>query len=112
MKQKEFDIEKRVYQFSLSLLQFIPKLSKTTENLVLTRQIIRSGTSIGANIHEARGGHSIKDFANYYSISLKSANETVYWLRLIRDSNKDFTTQVNELIDEASAIKDYCKNIN
>lgn len=103
-KDKEFDIEKRTYQFSLDLLKFAHKLPRIIENSVLIKQILRSGTSIGSNIYEVRDGHSIRDFANYYSIALKSANETIYWLRLIKDANKDFTNQIDALINEAEQL--------
>jgi four helix bundle protein len=49
-------------------------------------QLLRSGTSIGANIVEGKAGSSTKDFRNFYTIALKSANETKYWLCLIRDT--------------------------
>lgn len=104
MAEKEFDIEKRSYKFSLDLIKFTRSLPKVLENSVLVRQALRSGTSIGANIHEARGGSTAKDFANYYSIALKSANETIYWLNLIKDTNKKFSNEADVLIDEAEQL--------
>jgi len=67
---------------------------------------LRSATSIGANIVEAKAGSSKKDFRNFYTIALKSANETKYWLCLIRDTNivnieKD---KIVELIAEADEL--------
>ena len=100
MTEKEYDIEKRTYRFSLDLVNFSRKLPKTTENVVFIRQVLRSGTSIGANIHEARGGASKKDFANFHSIVLKSTNETGYWLRLIKDTNQKLIEEADDLIDE------------
>jgi len=103
MKTPEFDIEKRTFQYSLDLLRFLRTLPNTTEGQVLKKQVLRSGTSIGANIHEAKGGHSKKDFSHYHSIALKSANETVYWLKLIESLNSKSVTLTN-LIDETEQL--------
>lgn len=68
-------------------------------------QLLRCGTSIGANIIEAKAGSSQKDFRNFYNIALKSANETKYWLCLVRDTvlvnEKD---RLNDLINEADEL--------
>ena len=68
-------------------------------------QLVRSGTSIGANVVEGKSGSSTKDFKNFYTIALKSANETKYWLCLIREtiltSEKD---EINKLINEADEL--------
>ena len=68
-------------------------------------QLVRSGTSIGANIVEGKSGSSTKDFKNFYTIALKSSNETKYWLCLIRDTilinDKD---EINKLIVEANEL--------
>ncbi len=68
-------------------------------------QLLRSGTSVGANIVEAKSGSSTKDFKKFYIIALKSANETKYWLCLVRDTvlidNKE---QINKLLKEADEI--------
>ncbi len=68
----------------------------------MSKQLLRSGTSIGANIEEASAAHSKKDFTNKMAISSKEARETKYWLRLIKESqivNCDFETYIKE-IDE------------
>jgi four helix bundle protein len=102
--QKPFDIKKRCYQFSLSLVNFI----KTTEYeriyFSLFDQLLRCGKSIGANVIEGGGGSTKKDVINYYHISLKSANETKYWLCLIRDSFINDKDRINTLIKEADEI--------
>lgn len=68
-------------------------------------QLLRSGTSIGANIIEAKAGSSIKDFRNFYNIALKSANETKYWICLIRDTIliKE-NDKLNKLLSEADEL--------
>jgi four helix bundle protein len=67
---------------------------------ILSKQVVRSGTSIGANVEEAMAGQSRKDFISKMAISSKEARETNYWLRLLRDSQLckgiDFTKLINE----------------
>jgi four helix bundle protein len=67
-------------------------------------QLLRSATSIGANLVEGRAGSSKKDWQNYSAIALKSANETKYWLCLIRDTMNVSKEKANELIKEADEI--------
>ncbi|MDE3251240.1 MAG: four helix bundle protein [Bacteroidota bacterium] len=67
-------------------------------------QLVRSATSIGANVVEGKAGSSKKDWKNYFSIALKSANETKYWLCLIRDTIDVSKTKMEELITEANEI--------
>ncbi len=73
-------------------------LSRTYENVVFVRQIIRSATSIGANIEEGLGANSKKDFIHCMNIAKKEARETHYWLRLMEqvNSNTNFTTLLQE----------------
>jgi four helix bundle protein len=70
----------------------------------LVDQLLRSSTSVGANVVEARAFHSNKDFIKFYEISLKSANECKYWLCLLRDGLKLDAHTLNQLIDEANQI--------
>jgi len=70
----------------------------------LTKQLIRAATSIGANLVEAKGASSRKDFANFYAYALKSANETLYWLGLLRDAKRLDHKTLLDLIDEAKAL--------
>jgi four helix bundle protein len=74
-------------------------------------QLIRSATSIGANIVEGKAGSTRKDWKNYYLIALKSANETKYWLCLIRDTLIIDKKKISELIVEADAISNIIARI-
>jgi four helix bundle protein len=65
---------------------------------------LRSATSIGANIIEAKSGNSRKNLISFYSIALRSANETKYWLCLVRDTLEVDKTEINNLIKEADEI--------
>jgi four helix bundle protein len=78
-------IVKKSYEFALEIIQLYKKLKEKKE-YDIARQVLRSGTSIGANIQEAQGAQSKKDFIYKFHISLKEAKETHYWLNLISDS--------------------------
>src|SRR4051794_86137 len=80
------DLEQRTKRFSLSLIKFTAVLPRTREADVLGRQLLRSGTSIGANYREANRGVSRADFANKIGIVQKEASETQYWLELFIES--------------------------
>jgi four helix bundle protein len=80
IKQKSFD-------FSVRIVRLYQHLSMQKKEFILSKKLLRSGTSVGANIHEALQGSSTKDFINKLSISLKEANETEYWLKLITTTN-------------------------
>ena len=95
------DLKRRIYTFILRLIRFIETLPKNDDLCRIARdQLIRSGTSIGANYVEATAGSSKKDFTNFLSHSLKSANETKFWLALLRDTGKGNKSEINELLKE------------
>jgi four helix bundle protein len=73
-------------QFALDIIRLYQLLQKENE-YVLSKQVLRSGTSIGANIHEAVVGQSKRDFFAKICIALKEANETIYWLDLLQESH-------------------------
>jgi four helix bundle protein len=83
------DIKYRAYKFSVSIIHILDQVhTKQYSTEVMLKQLIRSSTSIGANIVEGQAGSSRKDFTNFYLYALKSANETKYWLALLRDTHK------------------------
>lgn len=102
--QKPFDIKKRCYQFSLALLDFIKITEHERIYFSMFDQLLRCGTSIGANVVEGSSGSSKKDLINFYHIALKSANETKYWLCLIRDGISCDKEKMGLLINEADEI--------
>ena len=107
MKDKEGasrDVRKRAYCFSVNLIRYIDSLSYNLSTNVISKQLLRSATSVGANLVEVKGASSRKDFTNFYSYSLKSANETVYWLCLLRDAKQTEGDELQNLIDEAKQI--------
>jgi len=82
----ENPIQTKSYNFALRIVKLYSYLCDEKNEFVLSKQILRSGTSIGANIEEAIGGQSNRDFLSKMSIAYKEARETHYWLRLLRDS--------------------------
>jgi four helix bundle protein len=74
------------YAFALRIIKLRRYLCEEKSEFDISKQVLRSGTSIGANIEEAIGGHSRKDFKHKISIAYKEARESQYWLRLLRDS--------------------------
>ena len=80
------DLEKRTKKFSLDVIEFTASLPRAREADVLGRQLLRSGTSIGANYREANRGVSRADFAHKIGTVQKEASETQYWLELFIES--------------------------
>ncbi len=102
---KVISIKERVYFFCLRLIRFVDSLnSRDMTTQVIMKQVLRSGTSIGANIIEAQAGSSKKDFTNFYYYALKSANETKFWIGLLRDSGKSDREKANTLLNETKEI--------
>jgi four helix bundle protein len=92
IKEKMFNmaesvLQKKTYEFSLRLLSYTAILKGNHVDYSLVDQLTRSGTGIGALVREAEFAQSRADFINKLSIALKEANETVYWLNLIRETN-------------------------
>lgn len=104
MKGEVRDIRHRCYSLSLLTIQFIEKTDLNRIYYSLIDQLLRSTTSIGANLIEAKAAHSKRDFIKFYEISLKSANESKYWLCLIRDGLKINKEMLNELLRETDEI--------
>ena len=105
MEQNEFkDIKLRCYEFSLVIIQLIDSINIKQIFYSLINQLLRSSTSVGANLIEARAAHSKKDFIKFYEISLKSSNETKYWLCLLRDGLKIDKNKIDNLLSEINEI--------
>ena len=84
--KNETPVRDKSYTFALKIVKLYRTLSEGKREFVLSKQVLRSGTSIGANIEEALGGQSEKDFQSKLLIAYKEARETHYWLRLLHDS--------------------------
>jgi four helix bundle protein len=99
-------IQTKSYQFAKRIVKLYLFLSKEKHEFNLSKQVLRSGTSIGANVEEAIGAHSKKDFLSKITIAYKEARETNYWLRLLKDCEiLDEKLATNLLIDSDELIK-------
>jgi four helix bundle protein len=102
MEKKENLIVNRSFDFALRII-VLYKIMIAKNEYVLSKQMLRSGTSIGANIEEAVSAHSTKDFISRMIIALKEARETRYWLRLI-DKSKLIHEEISSYISESEDI--------
>lgn len=98
-------IDKRTKQFAIRIVRLYQYLVEERHEKVLSKQMLRSGTSIGANVAEGLFGASRADFVNKYAIALKEANETRYWLELLAETNYLPAGEATEtLMDECRSI--------
>jgi four helix bundle protein len=92
-------IVEKTFEFSLKVISLYKFLTSNNE-YVLSKQVLRSGTSVGANVEEAVGGHSRKDFISKMIIAYKEARETRYWLKLLDKSQMvkhDYAEYINDI---------------
>ena len=101
---KESLIQRKSFAFSLLIIELYRKLQSHNE-FVLSKQLLRSGTSIGANVEEASAAQSRKDFLSKMSIASKEARETKYWLRLLNESEITSINVLKELKEIEEMIK-------
>jgi four helix bundle protein len=84
---KDSILKTKSYNFALRIVKLAQYLQSDKKEFILSKQVLKSGTSVGALIREAEFGQSKADFISKMSISLKEANETMYWLSILKDSN-------------------------
>ncbi len=96
-------IREKSYAFAVQIIKLCKKLEETKE-YVLAKQLLKAGTSIGANVEEALAGQSRADFISKMSIASKEARETNYWLRLLRDSEIISLDQVAGMLNESEEL--------
>lgn len=97
-------VEKKSKTFALSIIRLYKFLVNEKKEYVLSKQILRSGTSIGANVREALCAQSRKDFLAKMFISYKESNETLYWLELLEESNYISYETFNSLYSDAKEL--------
>jgi four helix bundle protein len=103
MKTENIILDK-TYAFALKIISVYKHLSVEKREFVLSKQLLRSGTSIGANMEEAQGGQSQRDFLAKISISYKEARESSYWIRLLRDSDYLTAEEANSLLNDCDEV--------
>ena len=104
MYKKENVLREKSYKFALRIVSLYKYLSIEKKEYVLSKQILRSGTAVGALIRESEYGQSKPDFVSKLSIALKEANETDYGLMLLRDSDYITTESFESIHPEITAI--------
>ncbi len=95
-----YNLKKRCFYFSVKIVNFINSIPNKKINYSMFDQLLRSATSIGANVVEAISASSRKDFINYYQIALKSSNETKYWLCLIEKTIMKGNLEIKSFLSE------------
>lgn len=99
---KESIIQEKTFKFSLLIIELYKQLSKIDTNPIL-RQLLRSATSIGANVNEASAGQTKRDFVMKMAIASKEARETAYWLKLL-DESKWYNIDLNDHLFQSNEI--------
>lgn len=99
---KQSIIQEKSFKFSLSIIEMYKTLSKIDNNPIL-RQLLRSATSIGANVNEASAGQTKRDFITKMAVSSKEARESLYWLKLLNESNW-YSYDLSALIKECDEL--------
>src|SRR4029079_18620231 len=102
--KKSDELKNRLIRFAINTVIFTKKLPKSTENLIFTKQIIRSSSSVGANYTEAIFAYSKQEFIHCLNISRKEINETIYWIELLSFANPSFEKEIKVLQSEALEI--------
>jgi len=104
-----YDIKERSFKFAVKTAKFIEKLPKRQTTFEYGRQLIRSSGSVGANLEEADGALSKKDFVNKIGIARKEVKESKYWLQLIKEvgsfNGKDMSAELECLIGESDELR-------
>ena len=98
------DLKKRTKSFALRIVKLYVSLPKTTEAQVLGKQVLRSGTSVGAHYHEAKRARSTAEFISKIEVGLQELEETVYWLELLVEAEIIKTERLQNLLSEAEEL--------
>jgi len=103
-KEQKIDIKECSYLFALKIIKLTELLSSDFASKIIADQLLRSATSIGVNIVEAQAASSRKDFTNFLNYALKSANETKFWLGLLRDSGRKDKGLIDPLLGDTKQL--------
>ncbi len=102
---KDNIILSKSFDFAIRIVELYKYLVNEHKEYVLSKQVLRSGTSIGANVNEAVEAQSKKDFVSKMSIALKETSETIYWLKLLYSTKYIAQSQYNALYSEVYQLK-------
>lgn len=101
---KDNIVSQKSFDFALRIINLYKYLIENKKEFILSKQLLRSGTSIGANIEEAIGGQSKKDFISKFSVAYKESRETLYWIKLLNKSEYLSQSQSFSLINDCEEI--------
>lgn len=104
MKDEGKDLKPRVKSFALRVIKLYVALPKSTEAQIIGKQVLRSGTSVGAHYYEAQRAKSIPDFTSKIEGGLQELEETVYWLELLAEAEIVHTDRLKSLREEAEEL--------
>ena len=104
MKNYKSDLKERCYKFSLAVISLLDTLPNKRSAWAIADQLVRAATSVGANLVEAGASSSRLEYKKFYEISLKSANETKYWLRMLSRANSELKDSTRSLWQEAKEL--------
>lgn len=117
--KKDNIIQIKSYDFAVRVVKLYKHLSQEKKEFVLSKQLLRSGTSIGANVEEAIGGQSRKDFFAKLTIAYKEARESHYWIRLLKDTDflsdkesESLLKDIEEILKIIGSIQKTIRNTN
>ncbi len=104
MKTQPIDIRERTFRLAVRIVKRVRAAPRDAASAVITRQFARSATSVGANIEEAQGSDSKRDFTRRMNIARREARETLYWLRLMSEADVMESSRLTEVIRETDEI--------
>ena len=109
-------IESKSFEFAIRIVNLYKYLSAEKQEYVLSKQLLKSGTSIGANVAEAQKAQTKPDFNSKMNVALKESNETYYWLRLLYKtdylSQNEFCSIENDIKEIIALLTSICKKTN
>lgn len=105
-------IHEKSYSFALKIVDLYKNITKNQKEFTLSKQLLRCGTSIGANVEESQGGQTRKDFATKIQIAYKESLEAIFWLRLLRDSKYIEKRTADGLINECIELRNILGSIH
>lgn len=94
-------LREKSYRFAIDVIGVYKQLAEKEKDRIISRQLLRSGTSVGANVEEAVGGISRKDFLCKLTIAYKEAREANYWLRILRDTGDLEKSKADDLVEDS-----------
>jgi len=104
MTDKPYNIQERTFSFGVNIIRLSEQLPHSQAGKILCNQLVRAGTSIGANMEEATAASSKPDFIYKANISLREAREANYWLRIIKECKMISSSQLHELLAESEEL--------